>query len=157
MKSLRLIIFAGVVMAVLAIGCRGVSSDYSEFRELPERGWAYGDTVSIADRTADSLPGEREMTVAVVHSNTYPYSNLWLELTYADAAGRQYRDTVEMTLADDYGHWLGNGIGERYQSERTVRAGVNLPQRSDVKIRHVMRVDTLRGIEKIGLTIRKAR
>lgn len=143
------------LLSAVVIACSGVTGDSSEFRQLPEEGWKYGDTLRFTDSSNDSLATNRRIKLAIRHDNEYPYSNLWLEASYVDAEGRQHRDTVEMQLADVYGHWLGMGIGSSYQQEATVNPSVNLPPKSDVNIRHIMRVDTLCGLQQVGVTIVK--
>ena len=141
-----------IMIAVLTAACSVTPSDYSRFTNLPERGWAYGDTVRFTPDTIDPT-SPKQLSVAVRHNNDYEYSNLWLEVTYMTADSVTCRDTLSMELADVYGHWLGKGMGSSYQVEAAVPGRVNLAEGSDVEIRHVMRVDPLRGIDQIGVTL----
>lgn len=134
---------------MLACSCTPTASDYSSFIDLPERGWAYGDTVTFPV-SADSIK-PRSLSVAIRHNDDYEYRNLWLEVSYTDADSIQRRDTVSMELADVYGHWLGHGLGTSYQMQTKVSDSVNLLPQSHVQIRHVMRTDTLRGLRQIGV------
>ena len=57
-------------------------------------------------------------------------------------------------LADVYGRWHGQGFGASYQFSRPFNTGVTLVRGDSVTVRHIMRVDTLRGIEQIGIKFR---
>ena len=154
MKTLPAII-AGVCL-LLAASCGRGERDYSRWASLPSEGWAYGDTLSLipADTTLtdnDSIVS-RTLLLGVVHAAAYPYSNLWLEVTY-HGTGYLYRDTVNMPLADIYGRWLGSGFGSSYQREITLKPRADIDLTRPVGVRHIMRLDTLRNIERIGITV----
>lgn len=140
----------------MAAACGHKERDYSSWAEIPEAGWAYGDTLTLipADSTLadnDSLV-TRRLTLGVVHSSSYPYSNLWLEVTY-HSPGHMHRDTVNMTMADIYGRWLGSGFGTSYQREITISPRAEIDLTRPVEIRHIMRLDTLPAIERVGIGV----
>lgn len=135
---------------MLATACvdRGA---YSRFEQVPPEGWAYGDTLRFPVERADST-APATLRLAVRNSNAYPYSNLWLEVTY-NHEGRRHIDTVEIRLADVYGRWTGQGFGPEYQSEVKMVKSVVPDNGSWIGVRHVMRVDTITGLEQIGVTL----
>lgn len=147
--NITLTLTAIFIMAVAS--CSDRHSDYSRFVSLPENGWVYGDTVRIRPVGLDSAD-TRRLEVAVCNNNDYPYRNLWLEVSYRTDRG-VIRDTVEMELADVYGRWLGKGIGTTYQTARKLAARFPLQDSTEIAVRHIMRADTLRGLEQVGLTI----
>ena len=61
-------------------------------------------------------------------------------------------DTVDVTLADEWGRWRGHGSGVTYQNTDTVRLRHHLRQGGSLHLRHIMRLDTLTEIEQIGIT-----
>ena len=140
------------ILAAFAIICGCVSrGSESGFSSIPPEGWAYGDTLSFTVSRADSLT-PATLSVAVRNNNDYPYSNLWLEVSYND--GRSNRcDTVNIRLADVYGRWTGKGFGPEYQSEAIVAKNLTPPNGSLINVRHIMRTDTLTGIEHAGITL----
>ncbi len=144
-------------LCLLLAACGRGERDYSRWTELPADGWAYGDTLLLlpADTTlADNVSlVERRLTLGLVHSSAYPYSNLWLEVTYP-GDGRIYRDTVNIPLADIYGRWLGAGFGSSYQTEVTLSPRTDIDVTRPVAVRHIMRLDTLRHIERLGVALR---
>lgn len=159
MRSLPLIALG---MAMLAAGCGGgeksspaadsfvIPSGYSDFHKLPDDGWRYDDTLSFTTPAASG-----ELRVAVRHSVTYPYRNVWIEVTRTgpDSGATPVRDTVELELADPFGLWKGTGVGPTRQMEATVERGVKADSGSTVTLRHIMRLDTLPAIEQAGIFI----
>lgn len=146
-----------ITTLLLVASCGRGERDYSRWVEVAVDGWAYGDTLRLipADTTLidnDSLVNRR-LTLGVVHSASYPYSNLWLEVTYP-GNGHSYRDTVNLTLADVYGRWLGKGFGASYQMEVTLSPYTDIDLTRPVSVRHIMRLDTLRGIERLGIAVK---
>lgn len=65
-------------------------------------------------------------------------------------------DTLNIELADVYGRWHGTGFGPSYQYETPVGVPLPLGDTSRISVRHIMRVDTLVGVEQIGITIAPA-
>lgn len=92
------------------------------------------------------------MLVTLTHDNSYSYSNLWLEIVYTDDARIEHTDTVNIEMCDVFGNWYGTGLPGHYQLTDTLsRKPVSLADSSVVKVRHIMRVDTLTGISQIGI------
>lgn len=132
------------VIAIAAVGCSEPSrAPQSGFSHLPDYGWAYGDTVVIRlDASADAP------ALAVRHTDEYPYRNLWLEISQELDSATTLRDTVNIELCNAYGRWHGNGFGGSYQIAFPLPRAVSA---QEVNIRHIMRVDTLRGLTDVGI------
>jgi len=79
------------------------------------------------------------------------YSNLWLEIEYSDADRNTRRDTINLKLADAYGRWLGIGNAPDYQVTDTISRNLRHANGAPVRVRHIMRVDTLEGIDIVGV------
>lgn len=156
---MRGLIYMALAAAGLLTACGPENRDYSRWADIPADGWVYTDTVSL-------LPVDTSLTdndslvngaikVALRHGNAYRYSNVWLELTYRTDGRRIVRDTLNIRLADVYGRWLGSGFGASYQKELTVSPSTVVDVTRPVELRHIMRVDTLRGIEQVGIEVVK--
>ena len=141
-----------ITLLSLCLGaCAPGQNDFCEFRELPADGWVYGDTLcfmpQFADSTTTAIP-----VIALRHNNAYPYSNLWLELSrMSHDSTTLILDTVNVRLADIYGRWAGHGFGASYQFADTLRGVTPVRAGETVTVRHIMRVDTLRDIEQLGI------
>lgn len=143
----------------LLAACGERHRDYSRWERLPDHGWAYDDTVrlevlnpSLDDN--DTLLSGRTLLLGLRHTYAYPFSNLWLEVTYQADSLHYVRDTVNVTLADIYGRWLGKGFGVSYQTEIPLSTSAAIDLSVPVAVRHIMRVDTLMGITDIGVEVR---
>lgn len=127
--------------------------EHSGYASVSPHGWLYGDTLSAMEGIPDSTHiVHGDIAVALRHSNGYQYSNIWLSLTYA-TPDSIVTDTIGITLADNFGNWLGQGMGVSYQLVDTVRKDVDIDICKPVKITHIMRTDTLSGIEQAGVVI----
>lgn len=149
------VLIATILVALTALvdtSCSDRHDDYGDFTPVPAEGWSYGDTVSFLAAGLDSVPAPRKLKVGVIHNNDYRYSNLYLEVTCRKDR-RYWRDTVELKLADVYGAWLGRGIGPSYQVEATISPAIVIADSTRVSVRHIMRLDTVKGIERVGVII----
>ncbi|MBD5276340.1 MAG: gliding motility lipoprotein GldH [Bacteroides sp.] len=149
MRPLLLAIAAAIACTFLA-GC-GRDGDsrvvFSAFRSVSPGGWRFTDTLCIPMHLmTDTAAVRGDVAVTVRHSVEYPYSNLWLELLLpADTAA------ANVELADVFGSWHGSGMGLTYERTDTVLRGVVLSPADTIRIHHLMRVDTVPGIEQIGI------
>lgn len=142
----------GAIVCVL-YGCSAPSGDTGgTYVAISPSGWAYGDTVAFDGVQADSASAGR-LAVMVRHTSSYPYANLWLEITVpcADGDSTVYLvDTVNVALADVYGRWLGRGSGvSRFMVDTLHRHYARID--TSITLRHIMRVDTLPGLEQLGV------
>lgn len=141
----------GTILAIICAACTPHSSYYSEFHNFGDEGWPYVRSLTF---TVDTLRTDSPETlyVSLRHDNSYPYRNLWLEVTYPTAQGLAI-DTLNIELADIYGRWYGKGIGVSYQLQTPKLDRFEYRPGAEIKIRHVMRTDILNGIEQIGVTV----
>lgn len=137
--------------------CGGHDRSYSNWAQIPDDGWAYGDTISLVP--VDTTLADNDSTLraplklGVSHANDFPFANLWIEVTYR-GDNRMYRDTINITLADIYGRWIGKGFGPGLQHEVTLTTHADIDVRKPVSVRHIMRVDTLHGLKMVGISVR---
>ena len=136
------------------IGCSEATHPTGTFVDVPVEGWAYGENFAFPAIKNDSLtaiPDSTRLVLAVRHTNDYEYANLWLAVSYRTREDSVVADTVDIKLADDFGKWYGSGIGLTVMRYDTLT--LRHPRRvlSEVDVRHIMRVDTIRGIEQIGV------
>lgn len=148
MKTLKFFI---ILFLVLCLGaCAPKRNDYSEFKNLNSDGWAYNDTVTFNVTHADSI-AEGDLYLSLRHTTDYLYSNLWLEVTFTDSNNLKYTDTLNIILADIYGNWTGKGAGISYQKQVLLKRNLSHVAAQPVNVRHIMRTDTLCGIELLGI------
>lgn len=136
------------VVALVMTACVDPQAQRSQWQTLPSSGWAYVDTLQF-----DSVPRTwtpRSIELSVRHSGAYEYANLWVELRYK-SGGQAVADTFDVRLCDEFGRWYGHGTGASLQLTDTITPRYRMDAASPVKLRHIMRMDTLTDIEQIGI------
>lgn len=136
----------GIVMMSTVVACD--DGNPGAWVDIDINGWRYGNTVTL---TPDSADATDCIALTLRHSHNYDYANLWLEIDY-DTPDSTATDTIDVTLADEWGRWKGRGSGVTYQLTDTVTLRHSLRRGGAMRIRHIMRMDTLTEIEQIGVT-----
>ena len=137
------------IVALALTACVKYQPAHSEWQTISAGGWPYGDTLRFnADRADSAAVGG--VALAVRHTDSYAYSNLWLEVAYTHADST-VADTFNLVLADEFGRWHGKGSGVTFQFTDTVALSRRPDTASVIVVRHIMRVDTLHGIEQVGI------
>ena len=153
--SLAATVIATVAVAACSVdGHRGNGDDnyFSAFHTFRDTNWDYADTLHFrVDTIRDSISHSGRFLVSVRHTHGYGYSNLWLELSTPLTDSTRRADTLNLRLADDYGRWLGSGMGTSMMVIDTLPGRYDLRRGSDITLRHIMRTDTLDAIEQVGV------
>lgn len=131
-------------LAVLA-ACSG--GDAGDWHTFDDQGWLYGDTLTFENDWSDA----DSVNINIYHTDAYNYSNLWIEMSYTTKENSVVADTFNIMLADPAGRWLGRGNGLTYNLSAAVHPGHAIAKDTPLRVRHIMRVDSLCDIEKIGL------
>lgn len=157
MRSTSFLCLAIAAAVALLSACKQPAppAEGADFRTIPADGWAYGTEYEFTPTPEPAVNrGTCRVAIAVRHTNGYQFSNLWLELaTPVDDTDSMRRDTVNIPLADVYGHWYGRGVGVSYVTVDTLPGRYSYDCDRPAHLRHIMRVDTLTDIEQIGLII----
>ena len=127
---------------------------YSGSEHIPEDGWridsAYTFSFDITDTTKTY-----QVELMVRNTPSYQYQNLWLFIKQVPPSFASINDTTQLFLADDFGKWVGSGIGSIYSAEYIYQDSLHFSQVGTYQyiIRHGMRTDSLMGIHDIGLSV----
>lgn len=138
------------VLGLLVLMFVACSRPTDRWHTLPTSGWLYGDTLVFEPDTVQ-IPTQN-LRFTVKHDDAYTYANVWVEVSY-DAEGMDTAavDTFDVRLADVYGRWYGNGSGLTFQHTDTLHLRHMPRRRTPLRVRHIMRLDTLGYIEQIGV------
>lgn len=142
-----------ILLLLLLFGCK-TNNLYTESQKVDENGWridsAYSFQFEIADTTKTYM-----LELMVRNTPTYKYQNLWLFVKKVEPNFTYINDTTQLFLADDFGNWVGNGIGSIYSAEYIYQDSVHFSQVGTYQyiIRHGMRTDSLEGIHDIGFSV----
>ncbi len=147
-----------MVIALLSVILYSCSTDtvYHENVMLPSDGWDKNHPVVFNVNISDSI-NNYEFGLNIRNTISYRYSNLYLFLITEFPNGNISRDTLECILANNEGKWLGKGWGDIKENNIVLKSGLRFPLTGEYKfhIQQAMRIDTLAGINDIGLSIIK--
>lgn len=139
-----------VIYIIILFGCNKSSSFTHSF---PENHWNFEDSI-VFNYNIDDVSQNYNIELFFRNNFDYPYRNLYLflEVHYLDSVIR--RDTLEYPITDNYGKWLGRGLGKTrdnyFLENMTGLAGVG---RYKFIITHGMRKNPLIGVNNIGVKI----
>ena len=155
-KSLRSIVIALSVLLTASLwSCSPKRVATSSFRSLDvDSGWHRSMPLVFTPQYGDSAL-RYDVTLAVRHTNAYPYANLSLvvDMMGGDSASKNRR-SVNFTLADDAGNWKGAGFGALYQVQTLLAHNVTPETVSRVVVWQAMaNVETLGQITDVGIIV----
>ena len=147
-------------MAVLGMGLTACVQGvvFSEQKPLDDSKWYIRDTVKFSVNVEDTL-NLYDFIISLRNTTDYPYSNIFLFINTVFPEGQRSVDTLEYTMADQYGKWLGTGRGFYRDNDILYRYNLRFAQPGDYRfeIVHAMRADTLVGIDEVAFTLRHAK
>ncbi len=136
---------------LLLTACTG-NVVYSDYKDIPREGWESYDSKEFA--VTLPVDGCYDINLFVRHGSVYQYNNLWIFMDRLTPDSVLTTDTVNITLADSYGNWVGRGWGNSRQVE--VNVANKLPLDSGVhiiRLNQAMREHMLKGVANIGISI----
>jgi gliding motility-associated lipoprotein GldH len=135
------------------------NSIYERSEGIPKEEWNKNQAVKFEVPVTDTINGYK-VVVNVRNSNEYRYSNLFLFITTHSPKGMSVKDTLEITLANDKGKWLGTGFGGTWSTDAVLRNDmvIRFPEAGvyNIEIVQAMRDDILKGIKDVGIKVEKA-
>lgn len=147
-------------LLILVVASCNFNSIYEKSQDIPNEEWNKNQVIRFDVPVTDTINGYR-IIMNVRNSNEYPYSNLFLFITTSSPKGKSIKDTLEMTLADDKGRWLGTGFGGVWSTRTALRNNmvIRFPSSGTYRIEVVqaMRDDVLAGIKDIGIKVERAK
>jgi gliding motility-associated lipoprotein GldH len=157
MNRLRQNVFLLFVLFLLFLLSSCDSKRYFEENKTLENGvWKADNKLQFMVPVSDTL-GRYDFFLNVRNDGNYPFSNLYFFIRTTTPKGTIARDTVECRLADDYGKWLGTGMGSVKFNRFFFRENMPLRELGNYifEFEHAMRTPELKGIRDIGLRIEK--
>lgn len=144
------------------ISCIFLSCDknrvFEENKEIPDNVWNANNKLKFEVNITDTI-SKHNFYINIRNADSYPYSNLFLFVTTKFPNEKMSRDTVECKLADETGHWLGEGLGDLWDNKILFKQGVRFPLagKYQFEFEQAMRVENLPLIVDAGLRIEKAK
>ena len=151
MKSLFILLFT-----ILILSSCDPDRVYEKNIKIPDAIWQRDNIVRFELVVEDTI-SSHNLYVNVRNSNLYPVSNLYLYITTTAPSGHAIKDTVEVTLADSRGKWLGSGLGDIWDLQQLYKDNVRFAQsgKYSFEFEQAMRYDKLPFILDVGLRVEK--
>jgi gliding motility-associated lipoprotein GldH len=144
------------LVAALTFSCQS-SVVFDEVHELGEKGWHKNQKavfqVDISD-TSQVL----DVGMTFLHTDDYPYSNIWLFVDMEGEKGISVKDTLEFFLSETDGRWLGKKKGDFFEVSALYQHAVKLshPGSYRFEISHGMRRDVLPYVASVEFWMQNA-
>lgn len=137
----------------MCIGCVNTSV-FEQNQSIEKARWEAENALRFEFIANDTL-ANHNVFLNVRHTGNYAYSNLYLFVTTQAPNGRLHIDTLEFTLANTTGKWIGKGIGDVYDLRMVYKKNIRFGQQGkySFKIEQAMREPVLDGIADVGIRI----
>lgn len=145
------------MMAVLFITSCQKKSAYQNAETIPDSKWALGDVVSFRDSLTESDPEKLHFEINLRHTNIYPYQNIWLYIQTKCSDGTTRMDSIDWTISEPNGRWLGTGWGSLYNLSYQL-PDLEIKKNNQkrwfyIEIQHGLRDEYIKGVENIGVRL----
>ncbi|HEY6162081.1 MAG TPA: gliding motility lipoprotein GldH [Bacteroidia bacterium] len=152
-KFAHLIFFAVVSFALASCDSKRL---YEENKDVPDGKWAAKDKMDFEFSVPDTST-YYNVFINVRNASQYQFSNIYLFVTTTYPDGKTSRDTLDCTLQDASGKWMGKGVGDLWDNQLLFKPSVKFPQAGKYKIEYeqAMRVDPLPYITDVGLRVER--
>lgn len=145
---------------LFAAGCQPLKMDtYEKNLDIPGHEWSYAYTpVFEVTLQPEDTAYLYNIYVNVRHKDSYPYSNIWLQIHTQFPGEKPSVKRVELPLADVTGKWLGSGLDDMFEHRIPIQEKALLPKPGTYKFtfEQNMRQNPLPDIMNVGLRIEKA-
>jgi gliding motility-associated lipoprotein GldH len=151
-KKIRLLL----LLFILVLGSCDSHRIFEEHITIKNEKWNVSNHVEFSVEISD-LQSKYNVYLNIRNGTEYNYSNLFMFMNTVFPDGHVSRDTIEFTLADYDGRWLGSGMGSVKFSRFLFRKEVQFLQAGSYRfiMEQAMRVKELKGIHDLGLRIEK--
>lgn len=146
---------ATLLLGLILLTACSTNDIYNKQNNIPADGWDIYNTQTFDIDIATT--SHYDIDLFLRHDNQYKYRNLWLFVDHIAPDSTISTDTINIELADNYGHWLGGGWGSTHQLEQNYLTHQLLDSgRHTIKLTQAMREYKLKEIKNIGLSVTKS-
>ncbi len=144
---------------LLIIGLYSCDSSriYEEFNEI-DRFWSAEETLTYEFEVEDA---QASYAVIAEFKNdlTYPYRNFYFNYSLQTSSDSVLKESLEeiQLFEPKSGKPFGSGIGDQYNNEKVLEGSYRFPHagKYQIDLEQFMRVDSLMGIQRVGVRIEK--
>jgi gliding motility-associated lipoprotein GldH len=144
-------------ISLLVYTCVNINM-YEQNIAIDHSSWPAGKILRYEYNSADTIT-TKALSIGLRHTGLYQYSNIYLFITTIAPNGKSIKDTVDYTLVNDQGKWIGSGIGDICDLRLAYKHKARFGQQGKYifYIQHGMRENILNGIIDIGIRIEDAK
>lgn len=149
-------LFSAVILVFILFTSCTQQEQYFEYNKIEKSNW-YRDSLLIF--TIDTIKFEQQgnynLMLELTTTVLYPYKDIHLRIDHNLTDTIFDSDTLTYNVADEYGRWLGTGVGSLRQLSLPYKNDVFIDtiRNYEIRITHILNVDPLKGVEKVGLRI----
>jgi gliding motility-associated lipoprotein GldH len=131
---------------------------FTDSVSMPSEEWALDNVPSFDPEITDTI-SSANIFITIRTGSSYAFRNIYFFVSTTSPAGKTITDTLQYMLADEKGKRYGSGFGDIHELNLPFKASVYFPLKGiyTFKIRHGMRIETLKGVYDIGLRIEKTK
>ncbi len=128
---------------------------FDSFKHVKDVEWKWDDPVSFTVPVTDTS-GLYNILIQLRHTTDYPLSNLYMFVDLEGPSGQMHRDTINFTLAENSGKWIGRGVGNIRELDYLYRANTRFPEKGDYhfSLEQAMRLPVV-PVSEVGLRVEK--
>jgi len=145
------------IIILLLASCQN-DNYYQKSETIAQKGWALNQIISFKDSLSSDQPENLHFEINLRHTNIYPYQNIWLFVQTKCSDGSVRKDSINWTLSESNGRWLGSGWGSFYDvsyplKDIKVRKTKNQKRWFSIEIQHGLRDENIEGIDAVGVRL----
>jgi len=142
-------------LVLFLLSCNSKNA-FDENQKIINEVWNADQKLSFVVPVTDTIT-PNNFYINIRNSDGYPYSNIYMFITTIFPNGKSSKDTLECTLADESGKWLGEGLGDIWDNQILFKKHIRFPSTGQYTfiIEQAMRTAQLPLILDVGLRIEK--
>ena len=153
-----------VMMVFLLMASCDTKIIKSEYKSLDNGVWNKDEVIQFSFNELDTVQ-KHDVFINVRNDDTFPFSNLFLIAAMTTPEGEVFKDTLEYTMAEPDGTWLGKGMGNIKENKLWYKENIVFPSPGVyiIEISHAMRkngnvsgIVGLQGITDVGVEVTKS-
>lgn len=143
-----------ILIGTLLLSACGKPTLVDRESDIPESGWAYGDTLRWDFEVADTN-AIYDLLLTIEHGTDFRYQNCYVQFHTLFPQGEVLTEKVSLELQTQVGQWLGDCGSSDCELTIPIQqnAFFNQPGNYAILMEQYMRQDSLPGIESFNLRI----
>lgn len=129
--------------------------EFDKFLEIPENSWKWDQEIQFPVNLTDT-GSIYNILIQLRHTTEYPLSNLYMFVDVKGPSGREMKDTINFTLSENNGKWIGKGVGNIREIAYLYKRNTKFPEAGEYlfSIEQAMRLPEV-PVAEIGLRIER--